>query len=319
MNFTCKQEGRIDVLMSKEIGKPRAQIEKFIKNIGVKVNGKIVKKPGFKVKKGDEIEYEPVANEPSDPEYNVDFDIEILYEDNHMLVINKPPFIVVHQAPSVKEATVVDWLKKKGLRLSTISGEERHGIVHRIDKETSGALAIAKSDEAHIALAKQLEDKTMGRYYLAIIDLPLKENRIVNQPIARNPKNRLKMAVVEGGRDAKSAFVKLAISDDGKRELIAVKLFSGRTHQIRVHLNHLSRHILGDGLYGFKSRNGKIKRVMLHAYLLYLKHPVSNEDLKIKAPLFDDFKSLLELYFKKEDIYEILTPDNIINSFDSIC
>ena len=319
MNFTCKQDGRIDVLMSKELDKPRSQIEKFIKNIGIKINGKIVKKPGFKVKTGDEVEYETVLSEPSNPEYPVDFDIDILYEDEDMLVVNKPPFLTVHQAPSVKEATVVDWLKKKGIRLSTISGEERHGIVHRIDKETSGALAIAKSDDAHIALAKQLENKTMGRYYLALIDLPLKEDCIVSKPIARNPKNRLKMAVVEGGREAKSAFVKLALSKDGKKELIAAKLFSGRTHQIRVHLNHLNRHILGDSLYGFKSRNGKIERVMLHAYMLYLKHPVSKEELEIKAPLFDDFKSLLESNFKKEEIYEVLASDFIINRFNSVC
>jgi 23S rRNA pseudouridine1911/1915/1917 synthase len=163
--------------------------------------------------------------------------------------------------------------------------------VHRIDKETSGALVIAKNNEAHVSLSAQLEDKSMGRYYLAIIDLPLKENVVVELPIGRSLKNRLKMDVVKDGRMAKSAFAKLVLSKDTKKELIAAKLFTGRTHQIRVHLQGLSRHILGDSLYGFKSQNGTIPRVMLHAYILYLKHPRTGQLLQINAPLWDDFNT----------------------------
>ncbi len=317
MTFTCKENGRLDLIMSKELDKSRAQIEKFIKNIGVTVNDKEVKKPGFKLTTGDKIEYEFAMPQEQKNEYKVDFDIDVLYEDDDILVINKPPFLTVHPAPSVKEATLVDWLKQKGIRLSTISGEERHGIVHRIDKETSGALVIAKNDEAHINLSNQLQDKSMGRYYLAVIDLPLKDNLIVDKPIGRNRKNRLKMDVVEGGKVAKSAFVKLLESEKSRFELIAVKLFTGRTHQIRVHLNSLSRHILGDGLYGFKSQNGKISRVMLHAYVLYLKHPKTGRDLEITAPLFEDFKDVLEKYFNKERVYESIAPDFVITSFST--
>ncbi len=317
MTFTCKENGRLDLIMSKELDKSRAQIEKFIKNIGVIVNDKEVKKPGFKLKTGDKIEYEFAMPQEQKNEYRVDFDIDVLYEDDDILVINKPPFLTVHPAPSVKEATLVDWLKQKGVRLSTISGEERHGIVHRIDKETSGALVIAKNDEAHINLSNQLQDKSMGRYYLAVIDLPLKDNLTVDKPIGRNRKNRLKMDVVEGGKVAKSAFVKLLESEKSRFELIAVKLFTGRTHQIRVHLNSLSRHILGDGLYGFKSQNGKISRVMLHAYVLYLKHPKTGRDLEITAPLFEDFKDVLEKYFNKERVYENIAPDFVVTSFST--
>ncbi len=232
------------------------------------------------------------------------------------MVINKPPFLTVHPAPSVKEATVVDWLKSKGISLSTINAKERHGIVHRIDKETSGALVIAKNNESHLFLSKQLEDKSMGRYYLAIIDSPLKDNLIVEKPIARNPKNRLKMGVVEGGRAAKSAFLKLLLSNDEKKELISAKLFTGRTHQIRVHLSSLSRHILGDYLYGFKSKRDKIKRVMLHAYIIYFIHPRTKKQMFFTASLFEDFEELALKNFKMENFYEKIDPNNIISSFN---
>ena len=230
----------------------------------------------------------------------------MLFEDEYLLIINKPPFLTVHDAPSVKEATLVDWLKSKGVTLSTISGEERHGIVHRIDNQTSGALVVAKTNEVHVGLRVQLENKSMGRYYLALIDLPLKESCFVTKSIARNPKNRLKMLASNEGKEAKSAFCKLQESQNDKTELICAKLFSGRTHQIRAHLESLSRHILGDTLYGFKSQKAKIPRVMLHAYLLYFTHPITGEKIIQKAPLFDDFYAQMSFRFEQERIDEIL-------------
>lgn len=315
MEFICQKAGRLDAIMSEALNVPRNQIEKLIKHVGVDVNGVKISKSSFKLLGGEKIVYDYVEASSDDIAYPVDFDVPILYEDDHMLVINKPPYVTVHGAPSVKEATLVDWLKLKNIRLSTLSGEERHGIVHRIDKETSGALVIAKSNEAHTELSKQLEDKSMGRYYLAIIEPPLKENMVIELPIGRNPNHRLKMAITNDGRYAKSALSKIALSKDGKKELIAIKLFTGRTHQIRVHLQALSRQILGDGLYGFKSQNSTIPRVMLHAYVLYLIHPFTKEPLHIYAPLMDDFNETLRHYFRKEDYHENIEPDNIIGSF----
>ena len=317
MTFTCKENGRVDSIMSKELDISRSQIEKFVKNVGIEINNKKINKPSFKVQIDDIVKYKFKEIVEKKAEYEVDFDVDILYEDDGLLIVNKPPFLTVHGAPSVKEATLVDWLKKKGISLSTISGEERHGIVHRIDKETSGALVVAKNNEAHINLSKQLENKSMGRYYLALIDLPLKDSGVVEKNISRNPKNRLKMAVVNGGKYAKSTFVKLALSKDEKYELIAVKLHTGRTHQIRVHLNSLSRHILGDSLYGFKSQKGKINRVMLHAYILYLKHPKNGKVMQIEAPLFEDFKDTIYKYFNKDKINEIISSNHVVDSFDT--
>ena len=316
MEFTCKASKRLDAAMSEALNLPRNQVEKLIKNVGVTIDGKLCTKSSTKLVEGNVIVYEFVQAEESSRQYEVDFDVPILYEDEDLLVVNKPPFLTVHGAPSVKEATLVDWLQSKGINLSTISGEERHGIVHRIDKETSGALVIAKNNEAHLSLSSQLEDKSMGRYYLAMIDLPLKDNIVVELPIGRSVNNRLKMDVTKkDGRMAKSAFTKLLTSRDGKKELIAAKLFTGRTHQIRVHLQALSRHILGDSLYGFKSQNGTIPRVMLHAYILYLIHPRTGQLLQINAPLWDDFDAYLTHHFNKEEVHEKITLDSIVNGF----
>ena len=316
LEFISKS-GRVDKVLQEHLKTTRNQVEHFIKEGNVKVDGKVIKKCGYKLNGGEKIEYD-IKEAISKKEYEVNFDIEKLYEDEDILIINKPPFLTVHPAPSVKEATLVDWLKKENISLSTISGEERNGIVHRIDKQTSGALVIAKNNEAHLALSKQLEDKSMGRYYLAIIDTPLKDNIVVEKAIARNRKNRLKMAADKNGRVAKSAFLKLVTSIDEKNELIAAKLFTGRTHQIRVHLSTLSRHILGDDLYGFKSKKDIIKRVMLHAYILYLIHPKSKKKIYIKAPLLQDFTDILEKNFIMENVNEKIDTDYIIHSFNTL-
>lgn len=319
MIFENTMAGRLDAILAAELSQPRNQIEKLIKNIGVKVDGKTIQKSSHKLLGNEVIEYEFIEADKQKESYEVDFDIEVLYEDDDILIVNKPPFLTVHPAPSVKEVTLVDWLIKQGISLSTISGEERHGIVHRIDKETSGALVIAKNNEAHVKLSAQLEDKSMGRYYLALVDVPLKEDCIIDQPIGRSHRNRLKMAVVEGARESKSAFAKLCLSHDENTELISAKLFTGRTHQIRVHLGVLSRHILGDSLYGFKSQNSKISRVMLHAYILYLKHPTTGKHMQVIAPLFEDFENILKKHFNEDCINEKIDSNYITEHFNSFC
>lgn len=315
MKIVVSKEQRVDKIVQKELNVARNQAENFIKKQGVKVDGKLIKKCGLKVKEGQILEFEIISAKRGEVK-EIDFDIDIIYEDENLLILNKPPFLVVHPAASVKDATVVDWLKQKGVSLSTISGEERHGIVHRIDKETSGALVVAKNNESHKNLSSQLERRSMGRYYLAIIDKPLKEDIVIDKPIFRDRKNRIKMAIDINGRDSKSAFVKLALSKNGKFELIACKLFSGRTHQIRVHLNSISRHILGDQLYGYKSKKDNIPRVMLHAYIIYLKDPKDDKYFVKKAPLFEDFKDILYKEFDKEKIDEKIDSDYIISRFN---
>ena len=314
--FNPTTSGRIDKILAQELDVSRNQVEKLVKDGLVSVNGKTIVKTSVKVAEGDEISYTfKEAEKRVAPPIN--FDVEILYEDEYLLVVNKPSGLVVHPAPSVKEPTLVDWLIHKGISLSTISGEERHGIVHRIDKETTGALVVAKDNKTHEKLSEQLQDKSMGRYYLALIDCPLKDDIVINKPIGRNLNNRLKMDVVQDGRNAKTAFVKLLTSPYDV-ELIAAKLFTGRTHQIRVHLNTLGRHILGDDLYGFKTKRDKIPRVYLHAYLLYLIHPTTGEKMEFVAPLFDDMKTYMSKYFNQGEIDEKINPLTLGTRFNNL-
>ena len=311
-SFEVVSAGRLDKILTDVLGESRNQVEQLIKEGLVQVNGKVILKTGKKLNLADKVEYSFKEVIPKIAPV-IDFDVDIIYEDDVMLVVNKPSGLVVHPAPSVKEATLVDWLVHKGVSLSTISGEERHGIVHRIDKDTTGALVIAKTNEAHQKLSEQLQDKSMGRYYLALIDYPLKDSGIVEKPIGRNPNNRLKMDVVVNGKEAKSAFYKLTETQK-QIELIAVKLFTGRTHQIRVHLESLGRHILGDNLYGFKSKKDTIKRVYLHAYKLYMNHPITGKKMEFVAPLFEDMQDYIDKEFKTGEVHEKINP-NLINSY----
>jgi 23S rRNA pseudouridine1911/1915/1917 synthase len=194
-----------------------------------------------------------------------------------------------------------------------VSGEERNGIVHRLDKDTTGAILIAKTNFAHQELAKQLQDRSMGRYYIALINHPLKSNLIVDKPIARNPKNRLKMGVIKSGKSAKSAFYKVDTSIKDSRELVAVKLFTGRTHQIRVHLNSLGRYILGDELYG--QRDNFKGSMMLHANLLYFIHPVTKERVEVVAPPPKEMRDFLEINFENGKEYTKLDKESFKSFF----
>ena len=323
-NFIVSETNRLDKFLALNIDASRNQIEQLIKKEYVKVDGKIVSKTGLKLKENQsvdvhfpEAELNPIKDEIFVKESLKDKNVEIIYEDNDILVINKPCNLTVHDAPSVKDATLVDWLKLNNISLSTLSGEERHGIVHRLDKGTSGVMVVAKTNEAHIGLSKQLEEKSMGRYYLAIIDTPLKDNIMINKPIGRNQNNRLKMSIEENGRNAKSAFCKVALSNKENFELIVAKLYTGRTHQIRVHLSSINRHILGDNLYGFKGELNKINRFYLHAYYLYLIHPITNMQMCFKANLPNDMDNFLNTNFQGENINDKINENNIISYFNT--
>jgi len=313
--FSVTETTRLDTFLSVQLDVTRNQVVQLIKQNAVTVDGKAIAKPGQKLKIGQEV----IITFPEakvTPALEIDFDVEILFEDDDLLVINKPSGLTVHPAPSVKEPTLVDWLKHKGIRLSTISGEERHGIVHRLDKGTSGVMVVAKSNEAHEALSAQLQDRSMGRFYLAVINPPLKESLVeVDKPIGRSAQNRLKMAEVEGAKEAKTLFRSLAHSKDEKTELIACKLFSGRTHQIRVHLETFSRHILGDHLYGIK--NDKQEQILLHAYVLYFIHPATQEKCHFTAPISEAMKNYLKKYFDQELTDEQIHQDNFERHFNT--
>lgn len=317
MEVFSNENGRLDKILSKILNISRNQISNLIKNKNVKVNTNTILKPSFEIFIGDKIEFY-LQDSKKDFKYCVaeyeNSNIKVIYEDEHILIINKPPNLTVHPAPSVKEPTLVDWLITNNYLLSNINGDLRAGIVHRLDKGTSGILLVAKTNIAHVHIAKQLENKSMGRIYLALIDMPLKEDIIIDKPLKRDEKNRIKISVNKDGKCAKSAFCN--IYNNANINLIAAKLYTGRTHQIRAHLASINRHILGDNLYGFKGDKDKINRVMLHAYVLYFIHPITNELMLFSAPLHDDFKNIL--YKDLGDIDEKIVPEYIKNVFSDV-
>lgn len=322
-NYRCEDVQRLDTFLSSQIGQTRSQIAQLIKQGYVYIDEKKVTRPGVKLKLQQVIKVEfPEAKQ--EKALHVDFlkevtwakDVAILYEDDDLLVINKPSGVTVHPAPSVKEATLVDWLKYKGIRLSTISGEERHGIVHRLDKGTSGAMVVAKTNEAHEYLSQQLQDKTMGRYYVAVITPPLKDEiTTIECSIGRSTHNRLKMSCTDNGKYAKTQFASLLPSEDETTQFIACKLFTGRTHQIRVHLESINRHILGDHIYSVAPKQEKSERVLLHAYIIYFVHPTTKKRVSFVAKLDDVMQSHLDKKFNSEQINEVMEANYILNSF----
>lgn len=306
---------RLDKCLAVKLNQSRNQIINLIKSSHVSVNGITINKAGYELKQDDviKVQIQETPKKIAMQEFNLD--IEIIYEDDDILVINKPSNLTVHPAESTKEPTLVDYLVSKNISLSSINGEERHGIVHRLDRPTSGVMVVAKTNDAHIALSAQLETRSMGRYYLAIINPMLKEDITIEKPIGRNPINRLKFGIYKHGRYAKSDFVKISTSQNSKYELISAKLHTGRTHQIRAHLASISRHILGDKFYGSNIKLEDENRIFLHAYILYLTHPTSKEQILFVANIQEDMQKFLDENFEKASYEGLVRRDTLIHRF----
>ncbi|MCX2682457.1 RluA family pseudouridine synthase [Campylobacter sp. MIT 21-1685] len=316
--FLVDEFARLDVFLAKNLHQSRNQVGLLIKNGCVMVNQKIQNKNSLRLQIGDEVHIKTLVLQETVCKYEVDFELEILYEDEDLFVLNKPSGLVVHKAATVKSFTLVDWLLAKNFVLSNIAGNLRAGLVHRLDKETSGAILIAKNNFTHQNLSEQLQNKTLGRIYLALIDLPLKEDKIIiEKALMRSRTNAVKKTTVnqnvKGSKNAKSAFANIEVSDFCT--LIAAKLFTGRTHQIRAHLASINRHILGDTLYGYKQNDDL--RVMLHAYFVYFTHPKTKKQVVVKAPLMDDFKQILQEKCKLGEENEKISLESLFTLFNS--
>ncbi|WP_120819782.1 RluA family pseudouridine synthase [Helicobacter pylori] len=317
-----KNYKRIDEFLAKELQISKNQALSLIKEGLVLCQKKEVKKGGLALKEGDAIALLTPKITPKPLKRGLDLEIEVIFEDDDLLVLNKPPNLIVHKAPSVKEPTLVDWLESKNYQLSNLGSKERYGIVHRLDKDTSGGIVIAKNNFTHVHLSEQLKTKMMGRYYIALLSTPLsrKEEKVsVECYLTRNPNNRLKMMAIknEKGRYSKSEFTSLLTSQNNLN-LIGAKLYTGRTHQIRAHLEYLNRHIIGDNLYGLNEALPKEEiRIMLHAYLIEFKHPRSEQKLRFKVPLLKDMLEYLKKIFDKENLDEVLDEEKILHAFNT--
>jgi len=227
-----------------------------------------------------------------------DIALDVIYEDKHMLALNKAAGMVVHPGAATGNDTLVHALLGHCAgSLSGIGGVERPGIVHRLDKETTGVMVVAKTDKAHRALADQFATRTLKKEYLALIaGVPPLLSGVIDRGIARHPTHRHRMTVGEGGRPARTAWERLEVFGELAAQL-RCQIFTGRTHQIRVHLKSLGHPLLGDSLYGWKPDprfKRQPERIMLHAEHLVLTHPISGKELDLRAPLPKDFASLIQ-------------------------
>lgn len=284
---------RIDKLLSEQLPDlTRSAIQNLMQDGCVTISGSPVKK-NAKASAGDEIAVElPEAKEVAIEPENIPLDI--VYEDHDIVVVNKPKGMVVHPAPGNWNGTLVNALMHHcGDSLSGINGEIRPGIVHRIDKDTSGLLVVAKNDKAHQSLAEQIKVHSAGRRYFAVVyGAPKEDKGTVNAPIARHPVDRKKMTVLASGREAITHYEVLEHYQG--YSYMTFLLETGRTHQIRVHMAHMGHPIIGDILYGPSKDKWKLHGQCLHAGELSLTHPATGERMTFQAPLPEYFNTVLQ-------------------------
>lgn len=289
---------RIDSYLASNTESSRVTIQRLIENEKVLVNGKKTK-DSYKIQLNDEITIE--EEKPKEIELKAqDIPVEILYEDNDIIVVNKPKGMVVHPANGNLDGTLVNAVMAICKdSLSGIGGEIRPGIVHRLDKDTSGAIIVAKNDKAHINLSEQIKNHQVEKTYIALVKGFVKENEAtINMPIGRSTKDRKKMAVNKNGKNAVTHFK--VIERFRNYTLLEVKIETGRTHQIRVHLSEIGYPIVGDTVYSNGKNEWNIEGQCLHAKSLKFKHPITGKEMFIEAPLPEYFKNVI-LELKKRE------------------
>jgi 23S rRNA pseudouridine1911/1915/1917 synthase len=300
---------RLDLLVAGELDLSRNQAATLIAEGHVLVDGRR-EKASYKAVKGEKVTVK--TPEPRGIQVEgEDIPIDVVFEDDDVLVVNKAAGMVVHPAPGNWSGTLVNALKGRGGPLSEGSEEGREGIVHRLDKETSGLLLVAKTDRAHKVLGAALQQRKIVRRYAALAWGHLTEDRItIEKPVARDPRDRKRMAIVSTGRPARTDLTRLARFDSA--DLLRAHLFTGRTHQIRVHLSSIGHPVIGDDTYGGgggrKLMNLPPRRHFLHAAWLVFRHPVSGETIDLRAPLPEDLHRAL-VVAAGPDVPAVARPD----------
>ena len=287
---------RLDAYISKEIEDlSRSMIQKLLEEDKINVNGKI-EKPSYKVQEGDIIEVS--IEEPKEVKIEAqDIPLDIIYEDNDILVVNKQKGLVVHPANGNPDGTLVNAIMAHCKdSLSGIGGELRPGIVHRLDKDTSGLLIIAKNDKAHIQVSEQIKNREVKKTYIALVRGTIAEDEAtINMPIGRSTKDRKKMAVTKNGKEAVTHFKVLNryTTNKGSYTLLEIKIDTGRTHQIRVHMAEIGHPVIGDSVYSNGKNEFGVEGQCLHAKRLEFVHPITGKEMKLEAPLPKYFQNII--------------------------
>ena len=278
----------------------RTMIQKLIEEGNILVNGKS-KKISYKVQIGDEIELN--IQEAKEIELKAEnIPVEIVYEDNDIIVVNKPKGMVVHPANGNPDGTLVNAIMAMCKdSLSGIGGEIRPGIVHRLDKDTSGLLIVAKNDKAHINMSEQIKNREVKKIYIALVRGVVSENEAtINMPIGRSTKDRKKMAVRKDGKEAVTHFK--VLKRYNKYTLLEVKIDTGRTHQIRVHMAEIGHPVVGDMVYSNGKNEFGVEGQMLHAKSLDFRHPITGKQMHLEAKLPEYFEKVLEQLTKGDGL-----------------
>jgi len=287
----AEENQRVDIYLAQHMGISRSHAQKIIAAGQVCVNKKIIK-ANYKVACNDNVEALLAEAQPAEirPE---SIPLDVVYEDDHMIIINKPRGMVVHPAAGNYSGTLVNALLEHCQDLSGINGVIRPGIVHRLDKDTSGVMVVAKNDQSHLNLALQIKERHASRKYIAIVHGNIKEEQgVINAPIGRHPVDRKKMAVVFS--NSKTAITHFrTIERFGNYTVVECKLQTGRTHQIRVHMAHIGHPVVGDPKYGPEKQHFTIEGQALHSAQLSLAHPVTGETMCFSAPLPADMEMIL--------------------------
>ena len=293
------QKKRLDSYIAEELEDlSRTTVKRLIDEEKILVNGK-KQKSSYKPEIGDVISIDmPEAREIKLEAQNIP--VPVIYEDNDIIVVNKPKGMVVHPANGNPDGTLVNAILAMCKNsLSGIGGEIRPGIVHRLDKDTSGLLIVAKNDTAHIKMSKQIQDRKVTKKYIALVKGVIAENEAtIDLPIARSTKDRKKMGVDPNGKNAITHFKVLKRYD--KYTLLELKIDTGRTHQIRVHMSYIGHPVVGDSVYSNGKNEFDIEGQMLHARYLEFKHPITGEELKLEAPIPEYFESILKKLENRE-------------------
>ncbi|MDU1833212.1 RluA family pseudouridine synthase [uncultured Finegoldia sp.] len=282
------QNTRLDVFLANEMELSRSEIQKFIEDKKVLVNDKAQKK-NYKLNSNDKIKFD---YEKEDKTIRAQkHDLDVVYEDEYLAVINKDKNIIVHPTETIYSDTLVNYLMYNFDNLSDVDGDYRRGIVHRLDKDTTGLIIIAKDNDTHLKLKEIIKNHEITKTYLCIVHGKIDESGTIEKHMARNPKDRKKMMISDEGKLSISYYERLDYNED--YSLVKVQIKTGRTHQIRVHMNYIHHPILGDKLYGLKKEKILLNSQVLHAYNLQFIHPQTYEKINVIGKLKPDFITAL--------------------------
>ncbi len=294
--WRCEEQdagARVDACLAAHTELSRSRVAALMAEGALSIDGRMERKPSARVAPG-QVLMLAVPEARVTEAVPQDIPLDILYQDSDVVIVNKPCGMVVHPAAGNEDGTLVNALLYHISDLSGVGGELRPGIVHRLDKDTSGLLLVAKNDRAHAALSEQFRERTMEKHYRAVALGSFREDSgLIDAPIARHPTDRKKMAVVAGGRESRTEWKVLERLNGAT--FLDVHLLTGRTHQIRVHMQHIGHPLLGDPIYAPHVRTAvRIPRLMLHAYSLAFTHPSTGERMSFCAPLPEEFEATLQ-------------------------